>query len=219
MKAGKDYSRMTVRELEAEVSKILKKQHRQDDLFRFAVFMGQMDIARHIYNDRKHVPDGRLSGQRAVETASYGQALIQLLLLMRSRKIDFNEAFGYAIEHMQDDDWKEKKPKDMESVKGIPISGGVVRGTAYVVSEDSPIEMAPKGSIIIMEHAKAEIYDHLSRVKAVVTDQGGKLCHLAIVARELKLPSIVGTGNATRLIRTGDRITVDADSGTVKKSS
>jgi phosphoenolpyruvate synthase/pyruvate phosphate dikinase len=54
------------------------------------------------------------------------------------------------------------------------------------------------------------------RAAAVVTDIGARLSHAAIVARELGIPAVVGCGNATMLIRSGDRIRVDGAGGTVE---
>ena len=53
------------------------------------------------------------------------------------------------------------------------------------------------------------------RIAAAVTDAGGVMCHAAIVAREYGLPAVLGTGQATKRIATGDRIRVDADNGVV----
>lgn len=55
------------------------------------------------------------------------------------------------------------------------------------------------------------------KASALVTDQGGVLCHAAIVARELQKICIVGTQNATKIFKTGDRIEVDANTGVVRK--
>ncbi len=52
---------------------------------------------------------------------------------------------------------------------------------------------------------------------AFVTDEGGLTCHAAIVSRELKIPCIVGTKNATAVLKTGDRVEVDANKGIVRK--
>lgn len=51
---------------------------------------------------------------------------------------------------------------------------------------------------------------------AIVTDEGGMLSHAAIVSRELNIPSIVGTGNATQIFKDGDLVEVDANKGIVK---
>lgn len=216
----KDYSKMSVEELEGEIEGILKKQCHQDDLFRAVVLMGQMDLAKFIYHDPKHQPETRYvkNQPKGGETASFGQALVQLLLLMKSRDLDFQKVFKYAIEHMKDDEYKARKPENDHEIKGIPVTGGKVIGKAYVVSKDNTPHKAPQGSIIVMEHAETEVAELLSTAKAVVTDQGGKLSHMATVARERKIPAVIGTGNATCLIRTGDLILVDADQGTVKHS-
>ncbi|GAG22226.1 unnamed protein product, partial [marine sediment metagenome] len=50
-----------------------------------------------------------------------------------------------------------------------------------------------------------------------ITDGGGTLCHAAIVAREMKIPCIVGTKIATRVLKDGDLVEVDADKGIVRK--
>jgi len=214
-----DYSSMSVKEIEKEIETILKGELNQDDLFRAAVFMGQLDVAKFIYHDIKHQPDTRHKHTmiKSGETAAYGQALVQLLLLMKSRKMDFAKVFEYAIEHMKDHEWKERVPENDKEVKGLPVSGGKVLGKAYVVSKNNPVHSAPENSIIVMGHANPEVTEQILTSRAVVTDQGGKLCHLATVAREKNLPAVVGTGNATKLIRDGDRIMVDADNGTVTK--
>ena len=215
-----NYSSMTVEELEKEIVGILKKQLHQDDLFRAVVLMGQMDLAKYIYHDKRHQPETRyVNGKtKSGETAAFGQALVQLLLLAKSRELEFSKVFEYAVEHMKDDEYKARKPENGDGVKGHPVSGGKVIGKAFVVSGKSPIEDAPKESIIVLEHADPETTEKLVDAKAVVTDQGGKLCHLALVARERGLPAIVGTGNATEKIRTGDMIVVDADQGRVTMS-
>ena len=57
----------------------------------------------------------------------------------------------------------------------------------------------------------------MKKAAAFVTDEGGLLCHAAIIAREMKKPCVIGTGEATRVLRDGDRVRVDADSGMVTK--
>ncbi len=54
------------------------------------------------------------------------------------------------------------------------------------------------------------------KAKAVITDFGGILCHAAIVARELKIPCVVGTKIATKILKNGDKIEIDIKNGTVK---
>lgn len=215
---ARDYPSMSVAELESEIAGILRRQHRQDDLFRLAVLVGQLDLAKFIYHDKEYQPDTRHAKgmPKSGEIAAYGQALAQLLLLAKSRGLDFGRIFSYAIEHMKDDEYKVREAQ-ADGISGYSVAGGSVRGKAYVVSADSPLEQAPEGSIVVIEHADAGSMEHLGRARAVVTDQGGRLSHLAIMAREKGMPAVIGTGNATSLIKSGDSVMVDADQGTVKR--
>jgi pyruvate,water dikinase len=54
------------------------------------------------------------------------------------------------------------------------------------------------------------------KIAGAVTDVGGPMCHAAIVCREYGLPTVVGTGKGTQLIKTGDVIRIDGDTGSVK---
>jgi pyruvate,water dikinase len=55
-----------------------------------------------------------------------------------------------------------------------------------------------------------------SKVAGIVTDSGGVASHSAVVAREFMIPAVVGTGSATKQIKTGDRVSVDGNNGVVK---
>ena len=56
----------------------------------------------------------------------------------------------------------------------------------------------------------------IHKAKAIITDEGGITCHAAIVSREFKIPCIIGTKKATKVLRDGDLIEVDADKGIVR---
>jgi pyruvate,water dikinase len=57
----------------------------------------------------------------------------------------------------------------------------------------------------------------MKKASAIITDAGGILCHAAIVSRELKIPCIIGTKNATFALKDGDRVEVDAEKGTITR--
>jgi len=215
----KDYSKMTIEELEREISSIYdSEEDRPDALTRAVIFMGQLDFAKHIYHDKKRSPNTRLykGGLKSEEMASFGQALVQLLLLMKTRKLDFDKVLMYGIEHLKDGEWRSRNPESKMEIRGLPAFGGKLKGKAYVVSDKNPISKAPRGSVVVLQHADSQISHMIKDFSAVVCDQGGRLCHLAIVAREMKIPAIVGTGNATSMIRLGDLVEVDGSSGRVK---
>jgi pyruvate,water dikinase len=73
-----------------------------------------------------------------------------------------------------------------------------------------------KGDILITRATTPSYNALLPLLSAIVTDRGGTLSHAALVAREYGIPAVVGTGNATELIRDGVRVRVDGASGTVQ---
>ncbi len=73
-----------------------------------------------------------------------------------------------------------------------------------------------KGEILVCEMTTPDYIVHIKNAAAIVTDKGGILCHAAIVAREFHIPCIVGTNNATSLLKEGDVVEIDADKGIVK---
>lgn len=101
---------------------------------------------------------------------------------------------------------------------------GIVTGRARVAtlhlerffSASKIIREIKKGEILVADTTIPEILPACKKAAAIVTNQGGMLSHAAIVSRELNIPCIVGTENATELIHTGDRIEVDANRGVVR---
>ena len=101
-------------------------------------------------------------------------------------------------------------------LKGLPASPGVAYGIAKVAS--SPEELASlfnKGDVLVTKMTNPDWVPYMRMASAIVTDDGGLTCHAAIVSRELGIPAIVGTGNATRLMKTGEDYTIDARRGVV----
>ena len=100
-------------------------------------------------------------------------------------------------------------------VRGLPASPGVAAGVARVLFDPkSPEAMEFKqGDILITKMTDPDWVPLMKKAAAIVTDEGGMTSHAAIVSRELGIPCIVGTGNATKVIQTGMEITVDASRG------
>ena len=101
-------------------------------------------------------------------------------------------------------------------IKGISAYLGRAEGIARVVLDPfSPGEFN-EGDILITGMTRPEFLPLVRKAAAIVTDAGGILCHAAIIARELKKPCVVGTEVATKRIKAGDNILVDADKGIVQ---
>ena len=102
-------------------------------------------------------------------------------------------------------------------VKGTTAYPGTVRGPARILKDIKEVKKVCSGDIIISPMTWPSVIIALEKAAAFVTDEGGILCHAAILARELKKPCITGTKNATALFHDGDMIEVDGETGIVRK--
>jgi len=103
-----------------------------------------------------------------------------------------------------------------ERVVGLPAAAGVAEGPARVVLSPDEFERVQPGDIMVCVMTNPAWVVVFSKIKGVVTDTGGVLCHTAVVAREFGIPGVVGTGDATVRIKTGDRIRVNGNTGEVE---
>ncbi|MCC8246547.1 PEP/pyruvate-binding domain-containing protein [Saccharothrix luteola] len=102
-----------------------------------------------------------------------------------------------------------------DAVSGFPGAAGVVEGVARVIQDVADAAALRPGEILVTTVTNIGWTPLFPRAAAVVTDVGAPLSHAAIVARELGIPAVVGCGNATTRIRTGDRVRVDGGRGAV----
>jgi len=107
------------------------------------------------------------------------------------------------------------KPELKADLYGSPANPGVVEGLARVIlSEDHLSEIQP-GEILVASETMQSWTPVFGKIKAAITDSGGLLSDAVIVGREYGLPVVVGTIEATKKIKTGQRIRVDGDRGHV----
>ena len=104
---------------------------------------------------------------------------------------------------------------ESRELKGFAASSGVVEGTARVVKSAGEIGRLQQGDILVCQVTNPTWAPIFQRIAAAVSDIGGSMSHMAIVAREYGLPAVVGTGAATQRIKDGQRIRVDGGRGTV----
>lgn len=98
--------------------------------------------------------------------------------------------------------------------KGLSIGQHIVSGKAHVITSIKDIDRINKGDIIVTEMTDPDWVPAMKKAAAIITNNGGRTCHAAIVSRELGIPSIVGTVNATKTIRCSE-VTVDCSQGDV----
>ncbi len=107
------------------------------------------------------------------------------------------------------------KGKGKTLVEGIALGEAIVSGPVCRISTPADIDRFVDGSILVAETTDPDWVPVMRRAKALVTDHGGRTSHAAIVSRELGLPAIVGTGQATALLKDGDQVTVSCAEGSV----
>ncbi len=101
---------------------------------------------------------------------------------------------------------------------GRAVGSRIAAGKARVIAEPGQLGQFQPGEILVAETTMPDWGTVMKSAAGVVTDRGGRTCHAAIVAREIGVPALVGCGNATAAIRTGDDVTVscaEGDSGRV----
>ncbi len=100
-------------------------------------------------------------------------------------------------------------------LKGFAAAPGVVEGVARVLLTSKEIGQIKDGEILVCPATSPSWGPVFNKIKAAVSDVGGTMSHAAIVAREYGLPAVVGAGQATKRIKTGQRIRVDGNQGIV----
>jgi len=117
------------------------------------------------------------------------------------------------------DIWDSRAPlprEDTKLITGYPGSAGVVEGVVRRIDSPEEGHDIELGEILVTSTTNVGWTPLFIKIAAVVTDVGAPLSHAAIVARELGIPAVVGSGNATTRLRTGDRVRVDGGKGTVE---
>ena len=109
---------------------------------------------------------------------------------------------------------RDESPADND-VKGFPGAAGVVTGKVRVVTDVEDAAYLEKGEILVTCATNIGWTVYFPLAAAIVTDIGAPLSHAAIVAREFGIPAVVGCGNATTVLKTGDTVTVNGAAGTV----
>lgn len=121
-------------------------------------------------------------------------------------------------------DSKTQKPEDSKQVKtentqailkGIPASPGVGTGKVVILKSPKEIEKISKGDILVAPMTSPDYVPAMKKASAIVTNEGGMTSHAAIVSREMGTPCVVGTSQATKVLKEGDVVTVNGKTGEI----
>ncbi|MCL5784957.1 MAG: phosphoenolpyruvate synthase [Patescibacteria group bacterium] len=136
------------------------------------------------------------------EWAKDGKSGELYIVQARPETIHSTQDFSKIEEYVRLEDGK-------EIVRGASVGSKIATGTSRVILDAAEIGQFKKGEILVTTMTDPDWEPIMKIASAIVTDQGGRTSHAAIVSRELGIPCIVGSIEATEKIKTGDRITVD----------
>jgi pyruvate,water dikinase len=177
-----------------------------DDIF----FLDKSEIVRVL--QRETISPVMINHRRAAYQAY--SALPKYPALIRGT---FNPYAWAADPNRRSDIFIEGSVGEVEAaVRGFPGSAGVVEGSVRVLEDAADGAALQPGEVLVTTITNVGWTPLFPRAAAVITDVGAPLSHAAIVARELGIPAVVGCGNATMRLRTGDRVRVDGTAGTVE---
>lgn len=108
--------------------------------------------------------------------------------------------------------------KPGNEIKGmVAYNNGVkIKGRVKIILSRSDFKKFQKGNIVVTSMTRPEFIAIIKDCLAIIADEGGITCHAAIISRELKIPCIIGTKIATKILKDGDLVEVDADKGVVR---
>jgi len=110
-------------------------------------------------------------------------------------------------------EYKLQSAKREPILTGVAVGGKITQGEVHKILNVSKLKEFKKGEILVTKMTNPDWVPAMKMAKAIVTDEGGRSCHAAIISRELGIPCVVGTGKATKVLEDGKEITVDCSKG------
>ena len=102
-------------------------------------------------------------------------------------------------------------------LSGLAASPGIGSGKVKIINDMNDLEKIETGDILVTEMTNPDMVVTMQKSAAIITDEGGLTAHAAIVSREMGIPCVVGTSEATKILSDGDEVTVDGFNGKVYK--
>ena len=199
----------------------------------------EKEIARKetmfIRDKKKNTVQVKTSKELATKQVLSEEELVKILRLGKIVEEHYGgpQDIEWAIEEGQDPYLLQTRPitvlyeeeKEAEEVsgkiivKGLGASPGVASGKVKILQDIEELDKVKEGDVLVTTMTNPDMVPAMKRAVAIVTEEGGMTCHAAIVSRELGVPCIVGTGNATTVLKEGTAITVDGSRGVVYEGS
>lgn len=121
-----------------------------------------------------------------------------------------------VVEYLKDRPLLNRKAEEVTELQGRIAYKGIVTGPAKIVMRPEDAAKVNRGDILVTIMTTPNLIAAMEKASAFVTDEGGITCHAAIIAREMKKPCVIGTKSATKVLKDGDLVEVDAMTGIVR---
>ena len=180
----------------------------ESDRLRFCLSDEQVEeLARYAVTIEQHY-----ARPMDIEWALDGEDGDLYIVQARPETVRSREQGGAVVEryHLQQ--------KSSVLTEGRAIGRRIGSGAARVIRDPSNMEQVQPGDVLVTDMTDPDWEPIMKRASAIVTNRGGRTCHAAIIARELDIPAIVGCGDATESIKTGQEVTAscaEGDTGSV----
>lgn len=113
--------------------------------------------------------------------------------------------------------WEKVKRQKSNQFEGTCAYPGKVRGRIKIINIPEQVSKMKQGDILVAHNTNPNLIPAMKMAAALISGAGGLTCHTAIVARELRIPSVVGVTGIDKILKDGDTVEVDANNGTIKK--
>ncbi|KZX17278.1 phosphoenolpyruvate synthase [Methanobrevibacter cuticularis] len=100
-------------------------------------------------------------------------------------------------------------------VKGLGASPGIASGEVRIIHKIDELDKIKKGDVMVTTMTTPDMVPAMKRSSGIITDEGGVTCHAAIISRELGIPCVVGTGDATETLAENTKVTLDGKKGLI----
>lgn len=128
---------------------------------------------------------------------------------------EYEIVYGKEVEEYKKAIFEKDNNENVNDFRGMPASRGRVRGKVKVLMSVKEMDKVEKGDILVAVMTRPDYIQAIKKASAIVTNEGGVTCHAAIVSRELGIPCVIGTKIATKVLKDGDEVEVNANHGVV----
>jgi phosphohistidine swiveling domain-containing protein len=170
------------------------------------------DLAHYLrYNEIRDLLSDNPISVDLIKNRKSGYIIIGKKLTVQS---DFD--FFCQKHHLINPEGDQKQVIGRELI-GQPANSGLAKGPVIIINRKEDLARVKRGAVVVSVMTNVHYLTAAKKASAIITDEGGVTCHAAIIAREIRKPCIVGTKIATKVLKDGDLVEVDADHGIIKR--